>query len=97
MAENQTAIACMISLEVNEEELTKRLLLRGQTSGRPDDQNEELVRKRVQEYNSKTAPVADFYARQGKFHAINGIGDIEEIFNQTCAIIDSYLTQPKTL
>lgn len=97
MAQNQTAITCMISLEVNEEELTKRLLLRGQTSGRPDDQNEDLVRKRVQEYNSKTAPVANYYASQGKYHAINGIGEIEEIFNQTCAIINNYITQPNTL
>ena len=96
MLQNNTAITCMIALEVSEEELTKRLLLRGQTSGRPDDQDESLVRKRVQEYNTKTAPVADFYAQQGKFHAVNGIGEIEEIFNQTCAIIDSYLTQPKS-
>jgi adenylate kinase len=97
MADNNTAITCMIALEVSEEELTKRLLLRGQTSGRPDDQDESLVRKRVQEYNTKTAPVADFYAQQGKFHAINGIGEIEDIFNQTCNIIDSYLSQPKSL
>ena len=97
MTENNTAITCMIALEVSEEELTKRLLLRGQTSGRPDDQDESLVRKRVQEYNTKTAPVAGFYDKQGKYHAVNGIGEIEEIFNQTCAIIDSYLTQPKTV
>ena len=95
--ENGTAITCMIALEVNEEELTKRLLLRGKTSGRPDDQDEDLVRKRVQEYNTKTAPVADFYAQQGKFHAVNGIGEIEEIFEQTCAIIDKYSTQPKSI
>ncbi|KAA5548304.1 adenylate kinase [Adhaeribacter rhizoryzae] len=97
MAQNNTAITCMIALEVSEEELTKRLLLRGQTSGRPDDQDESLVRKRVQEYNTKTAPVAGFYAQQGKYHAVNGIGEIDEIFNQTCSIIDSYLTQPKTI
>ncbi|RDC64098.1 adenylate kinase [Adhaeribacter pallidiroseus] len=91
--QNNTAISGMIALEVNEEELTKRLLLRGQTSGRPDDQNEELVRKRVQEYNTKTAPVAGYYANQGKYHAINGIGEIEEIFTEICEIIDSYATQ----
>lgn len=96
MAENNTAITCMIALEVSEEELTKRLLLRGQTSGRPDDQDESLVRKRVQEYNTKTAPVAGFYAKQEKYHAVNGIGEIEEIFEQTCAIIESYLTLPKS-
>jgi adenylate kinase len=95
LEQNSTAISGMIALEVNEEELTKRLLLRGQTSGRPDDQNEELVRKRVQEYNTKTAPVADYYSNQGKYHAINGIGEIEEIFTQICEIIDSYATQLK--
>ncbi|MDQ4141581.1 MAG: adenylate kinase [Bacteroidota bacterium] len=95
LEQNGTAISGMIALEVNEEELTKRLLLRGQTSGRPDDQNEELVRKRVQEYNTKTAPVAGYYAKQGKYNAINGIGEIEEIFAEICEIIDSYAAQPK--
>lgn len=90
-----TPISCMVALEVNEEELTKRLLLRGQTSGRADDQDEALVRKRVQEYNTKTAPVAGYYAQQGKYHAVNGIGDIEEIFQQTCSIIDSYNGQAR--
>jgi adenylate kinase len=85
----QAPISGMIALEVNEEELTKRLLLRGATSGRPDDQNEELVRKRVQEYNSKTAPVADYYAQQGKYTAIHGIGEIEQIFEEICEKIDS--------
>jgi len=85
----QAPISGMIALEVNEEELTKRLLLRGATSGRPDDQNEELVRKRVQEYNSKTAPVADYYAQQGKYTAIHGIGGIEQIFEEICEKIDS--------
>ena len=93
---NGTAISCMIALEVSEGELTKRLLLRGQTSGRPDDQDEALVRKRVQEYNTKTAPVADFYAQQNKFHGVNGIGEIEEIFNQICQIIDGHQLQAKS-
>ncbi len=95
LEQNNTSISGMIALEVNEEELTKRLLLRGQTSGRPDDQNEELVRKRVQEYNTKTAPVAGYYAQQGKYSPINGIGEIDEIFAQICEIIDSYAAQPK--
>jgi adenylate kinase len=85
----QAPISAMIALEVNEEELTQRLLLRGATSGRPDDQNEELVRKRVQEYNSKTTPVADYYAQQGKYTAIYGIGEIEAIFNEICEKINS--------
>ncbi|MCS7019803.1 MAG: adenylate kinase [Cytophagales bacterium] len=90
LAENGLTISGMIALEVSEAELVKRLLLRGQTSGRPDDQNEELVQKRVQEYNTKTRPVADFYAAQGKFTAINGIGEIDEIFANICRVIDSW-------
>ncbi|WP_448518235.1 adenylate kinase [Rhodoflexus sp.] len=90
LAESNLAISGMIALEVSEAELVKRLLLRGQTSGRPDDQNEELVQKRVQEYNTKTRPVADFYAAQGKFTSVNGIGEIEEIFANICRIIDSW-------
>jgi adenylate kinase len=87
--ENGTEISCMIALRVDDEELTKRLLLRGQTSGRPDDQNEELIRKRVNEYNTKTRPVADYYAGQSKYCAVEGIGEIEEIFNALCQQIDA--------
>jgi adenylate kinase len=79
----------MVALQVGDEELTQRLLSRGQSSGRPDDQNEELIRKRVQEYNEKTAPVASYYADQGKFTGINGVGEIEEIFEQIVGIIES--------
>lgn len=85
---HQLAIHHMIALEVSEEELTQRLLERGKTSGRPDDQNEELIRKRVQEYAEKTAPVAGYYAAQHKFSGINGIGEIEEIFSQILSIIE---------
>lgn len=84
-----TGISCMIALRVDEEELTKRLLLRGKTSGRPDDQNHVLIRKRVQEYNTKTAPVADYYASQEKFYTAEGIGDIEEIFKSLCQQVDA--------
>ncbi|ALI99775.1 adenylate kinase [Rufibacter tibetensis] len=82
-------ITCMIALQVNEEELVKRLLLRGQTSGRPDDADETLIQKRVQEYNTKTTPVANYYAQQNKFFAVDGIGEIEEIFSKTCEIVDA--------
>ena len=95
LQQNNTAISNMIALEVNEEELTKRLLLRGQTSGRPDDQNESLVRKRVQEYNSKTAPVAGYYAAQNKYYAVKGIGEIEEIFREICAITNAFTAKER--
>lgn len=91
LQEHDLEISGMIALKVDDEELTKRLLLRGQTSGRPDDQNEELIRKRVQEYNNKTTPVADYYNGQGKFQAVEGIGEIEEIFQELCKHIDALL------
>ncbi|TAH17633.1 MAG: adenylate kinase [Cytophagales bacterium] len=90
MTENGIKINGMIALVVDDEELTKRLLIRGQTSGRADDQNEELIRKRVQEYSTKTMPVADYYTKQGKYSAIGGIGEIEEIFTHICNVIDKF-------
>jgi adenylate kinase len=89
LSEKNTNISCMLALEVDNEELTKRLLLRGQDSGRADDQNEEIIRNRIKEYNNKTAPLKEFYSAQNKFHAINGIGSIDEIFNALCSEISS--------
>lgn len=77
-----TAISAMLALEVDNEELVKRLLLRGKDSGRADDANEEIIRNRVNEYNNKTLPLKKYYSEQAKFHSINGIGSIESIFNQ---------------
>lgn len=83
-------LCCMVALEVEEQELVKRLLLRGKTSGRPDDQNEQLIGKRVNEYNTKTAPVADYYKTQNKFSSVYGIGDLDEIFNNLCSAIEKH-------
>ena len=82
------SISMTLALEVGEEELTKRIILRGKESGRPDDQDENIVRNRVKEYNSKTAPLKDFYSKQGKLKSIQGIGSIDEIFNALCRNID---------
>lgn len=75
-----TGISAMLALEVDDEELTKRLLKRGLESGRADDANESIIRRRIQEYNTKTLPLKTYYSEQGKFHSIKGIGTIEEIF-----------------
>lgn len=75
-----TGISGMLALEVENEELVKRLLLRGQESGRPDDRNEEVIRRRIEEYNNKTLPLKNYYNEQGKFHSIHGIGSIDDIF-----------------
>lgn len=80
-----TGISGMLALEVNDEELVRRLLKRGEGSGRADDKNEEVIRRRILEYNNKTLPLKNYYNEQGKFHSINGIGSVEEIFK---ALID---------
>ncbi len=83
------SITLMLALEVEEEELRKRLLLRGKDSGRPDDQNPDVIQKRIDVYNNETSPVKHFYTSQGKYKGINGIGEIEGIFNSLCVEIDS--------
>ena len=90
MAAHNTHIGCMIALEVQEEELVTRLLERGKTSNRPDDQDETKIRRRVTVYNTETAQVAGYYATQKKFHALNGIGPIDDIFGQICGLIDQH-------
>jgi len=90
LASKKSEISGMIALEVTDEELEQRLLLRGKSSGRPDDANPEVIRKRIKEYNDKTAPVAGFYKNQNKFTSINGIGSIEDIFAQICKVIADY-------
>ena len=75
-----TAISCMIALEVSEEELTRRLLERGKESGRADDRDEAIIKNRINEYNNKTLPLKEYYSAEGKYHSINGIGSVNDIF-----------------
>jgi adenylate kinase len=89
LSDKNTSITKMISLKVTDEELTERLLSRGKETGRPDDQNEEIIRTRIQEYFDKTAPLEDYYASQDKFEAIDGIGSINEIFYAISNVIKS--------
>ena len=84
-----TAISMMLALEVEDSELIKRLLNRGLESGRADDQNESIIAKRINEYNTKTAPLKDYYSRQGKFHSIRGTGTIDDIFSSLSKVITS--------
>ena len=90
LAEKGTGISMMLALEVEEEELKKRLLLRGKDSGRPDDQDPNVVQNRINVYNNETAPVKEYYKQQGKLHVIDGIGSIEDIFNRLCKVISEY-------
>ncbi|AMR31804.1 adenylate kinase [Mucilaginibacter sp. PAMC 26640] len=90
LASKDAAISGMIALEVNDDELEHRLLLRGKSSGRPDDANPEVIRKRIKVYNDETAPVAGFYQNQNKFTSINGIGSVEDIFAAILTVVDTY-------
>jgi len=83
-----TSIASVLALEVSEEELVKRLLNRGKTSGRSDDTNEEVIRKRFAVYINETTPVAEHYKKAKKFIAIKGEGSVNEIFSALCKAID---------
>ena len=82
-------IAVMLALEVSENELVKRLLKRGETSGRSDDTNEQVIRARIKEYRDKTAIVADHYRKSNKVAIIKGEGTVVEIFQRLCTEIDN--------
>ena len=73
-------IAAMLALDVSEEELVKRLVKRGETSGRSDDNNEQVIRARIVEYHNKTAVVADYYKQFDKVVMVKGEGTIDDIF-----------------
>jgi adenylate kinase len=83
-----TEIALVLALEVTEEELVSRLVNRGKTSGRSDD-NEEIIRARIEEYENKTAHVARHYEKLGKVVQIKGEGSVDDIFNSLCIQIDA--------
>ncbi len=81
-------IHVMLDLDVPEEELVSRLIKRGQISGRADD-NEETIRKRLDVYYNQTAPLKDFYKEKGTYAHINGLGEMETIFNQIATAVEN--------
>ena len=88
LSEKSMEISATLALEANEDVLMERLVTRGKISGRVDDQDEEKIRKRFQEYNNKTALLRDFYTAQGKFHSVNGFGSVDDITQRLTALID---------
>lgn len=92
LEQKKTAIGVVLALEVGEEELVKRLLNRGLTSGRSDDNSEEVVRARIIEYHKKTSVVADYYEQFNKVVKIKGEGTVEEIFSSLCSEIEKRLS-----
>lgn len=82
-----TTVSGLLSLEVHDEEIVERILDRGKTSGRSDDNDEGIIRNRIDVYKSETTPVFDYYAKQEKAQMVNGIGSIGDIFERLCARI----------
>ncbi len=90
LSSKQTSISLMLALSVSEDELIKRLLLRGKDSGRADDSDEAIIRNRIAVYNEQTAVAAEFYNKQNKFHNIDGVGSIDEIFTRLQNVINQH-------
>lgn len=85
------SVAVMIYMDVPEEELVKRILLRGKDSGRADDASEEVIRNRIEVYKSQTAVVADHYLAQGKYENVQSYGTIDEVFGRICSAVEKYM------
>ena len=84
-----TEVSLMVALDVDSEELVKRLLLRGADSGRADDSDESIIRNRIKVYNEQTAVVADFYSALDRFSKVDGVGSIDEITERLYEVIDA--------
>lgn len=91
----KTAICKVLALEVSEDELIKRLLKRGETSGRSDDTNEEVIRKRFAVYKGETEPVAAYYKTAGKLVRIKGEGSVDQIFDSLSSCITEEIALQK--
>ena len=91
LSEKLMSITATIALEAEDDILVERLINRGKTSGRIDDQNETKIRNRFVEYNNKTALLKSFYTAQGKFHSVSGIGGVEEITQRLIELIDGLI------
>ncbi len=91
LAQHGEKVTVMINMEVPEEELVKRILLRGKDSGRADDQSEEIIRNRIDVYNAQTAVVADYYSAQGKYESVPSLGTIEEVAERIAKVVEKYL------
>lgn len=89
LSEEGLSVSVMIYMDVPEQELVNRILLRGKDSGRADDASEDIIRNRIEIYRAQTAIVADYYSKQGKYVAIDGVGTLDEVFARICEAIDN--------
>jgi adenylate kinase len=93
--ERGTPVSIVLSLVVHDEEVVRRILLRGKSSGRSDDSDEKVVRERLKVYKDQTLPLADYYRARGKYVELNGEGTVEEISGRLCAEIDRFINAQK--
>ena len=93
LALKKTNICKVLALGVDEEELVKRLLKRGETSGRSDDTNESIIRNRLDVYCRDTEPVAEYYKEQKKFETVKGVGSVEDIFQALSSCIETEMNK----
>ena len=89
LAQHGLKVDIMVDIHVPEEELVRRILLRGKDSGRADDASEEVIRGRLDVYHAQTAIVSDYYAAQGKYASVNGTGTMDEVFARIADVIDA--------
>lgn len=87
LAKRNEAVSLVLALEVNDDEILTRLLKRAELEGRKDD-TKEVIENRISIYNNQTQPLIDFYTKEDKFTAVEGIGSIDTIFDSICEIID---------
>ena len=79
----------MIDIHVPEEELVRRILLRGKDSGRADDASEEIIRNRIKVYREQTEVVGAYYTKQNKYFEVDGVGSMDEVFGRICRVVDT--------
>lgn len=89
LSERGTGISGLVALHVTDEEIIERILSRGKTSGRADDNDTEIIKNRITVYRAETEPVYSFYDTQDKSRTVNGLGTIDEIFDRLCSEIDA--------
>ena len=97
LALKKTGICKVLALEVDEEELTRRLVSRGETSGRSDDTSEDVIRQRFSVYKKDTEPVAGYYKEQGKFEVVKGMGTVDDIFEALRSCIETEMAAQQSV
>ena len=91
LAGKDQIISALIALNVDDEEIVSRILERSKTSGRVDDGDEEIIRKRIEVYNQETSPVFQYYARDNRSYELDGMGGIDVIYGRLTTLIDSLI------